>query len=48
MAGVFYALANFVDGGPILDLPVNPGASWASQLNRPDALSCEIDARDDE
>lgn len=48
MAGVSYALANFVDGGPILDLPVNPGASWASQLNRPDALSCEIDARDDE
>ena len=48
MAGVSFALANFIDGGPILDLPVMPGASWASQLNRADALSCKIDARDDE
>lgn len=48
MAGVSYALANFVDGGPILDLPVMTGASWAAQLNRADALSCKIDARDEE
>lgn len=46
MAGVSYALADFVTGGPILDLPVMEGASWASQLNRPDALSCSIDLND--
>lgn len=46
MAGVSYALANFVDGGPILDLPVMEGASWSAQLNRPDALSCSIDMND--
>lgn len=48
MAGVSYALADFVTGGPILDLPVMEGASWASQLNRPDAVSCSIDLNDDE
>lgn len=46
MAGVSYALADFVTGGPILDLPVKEGASWAAQLNRPDALSCEVDLND--
>lgn len=46
MAGVSYALVNFVTGGPILDLPINAGASWATQLNRGDALSCDIDCRD--
>lgn len=46
MAGVSYALANFVDGGPILDLPVMEGASWSAQLNRADALSCKVDMRD--
>lgn len=46
MVGVSYALADFVTGGPILDLPVMEGASWATQLNRPDALSCTIDLND--
>ena len=46
MAGVSYALADFVTGGPILDLPVKEGASWATQLNRPDALSCDVDLND--
>jgi len=46
MAGVSYALADFVTGGPILDLPVMEGASWASQLNRPDEVSCTVDMRD--
>ena len=48
MAGVTYALADFVTGGPILDLPIMEGASWASQLNRPDALSCSVDLNDDD
>lgn len=48
MAGVSYALADFVTGGPILDLPVMEGASWAAQLNRPDAVSCKIDLNDDD
>lgn len=46
MAGVSYALADFVTGGPILDLPIKEGASWAAQLNRPDALSCDVDLND--
>lgn len=46
MAGVSYALADFVTGGPILDLPVMEGADWAAQLNRPDTLSCTIDLND--
>ena len=46
MTGVSFGLADFVTGGPILDLPVMEGASWASQLNRPDALSCKIDLND--
>lgn len=46
MAGVSYALADFVTGGPILDLPIREGASWAAQLNRPDALSCSVDMND--
>lgn len=46
MAGVTYALADFVTGGPILDLPVLKGASWSSQLNRPDELSCKVSLRD--
>lgn len=48
MAGVTYALADFVTGGPILDLPVMEGASWASQLNRADAVSCSVDLNDDD
>lgn len=46
MAGIRYGLADFVSGGPILDLPVMKGASWAAQLNRPDSLSCKVDMRD--
>lgn len=46
MPGVSFALADFVTGGPILDLPVMKGASWGAQLNRPDELSCKIDMRD--
>ena len=48
MAGVSYALADFVTGGPILDLPVREGASWAAQLNRADAVTCSIDLNDDD
>lgn len=46
MAGVSYALADFVTGGPILELPVMEGASWGSQLNRPDEVSCSVDMND--
>ncbi|UYL87150.1 minor tail protein [Microbacterium phage OscarSo] len=46
MAGVSFALADFVTGGPILDLPVMKGASWSAQLNRPDELTCKVDMRD--
>jgi hypothetical protein len=46
MAGVSYALADFVTGGPILDLPVKEGASWGAQLNRPDTVSCSVDMND--
>ncbi len=46
MAGVSFGLVDFVTGGPILDLPVMEGASWAAQLNRPDALSCSVDMND--
>lgn len=46
MPGVSFALADFVTGGPILDLPVMKGASWGAQLNRPDEVSCKIDMRD--
>jgi hypothetical protein len=42
---VHFALSDFVTGGPIIDLPINEGASWASPLNRPDAVSCVIDMR---
>lgn len=45
MPGVSYALADFVTGGPILDLPVRKGASWSAQMGRPDALSCSINMR---
>lgn len=48
MAGVSFALADFVTGGPILDLPVMEGASWSAQLNRPDAVTCSIDLNDDD
>lgn len=48
MVGISYVLVDFVTGGPILDLPVKQGASWAAQLNRPDTLSCAIDMRDAE
>jgi hypothetical protein len=46
MPGVSFGLADFVTGGPILDLPVMEGASWGAQLNRPDSVSCTIDMRD--
>lgn len=46
MAGISYGLVDFVSGGPILDLPVKTGATWSAQLNRPDALTCEVDMRD--
>lgn len=46
MAGVSFGLADFVTGGPIVDLPVKKGASWAAQLNRPDELSCSVNLRD--
>ena len=46
MPGVSYALANFVDGGPIVDLPVMTGATWSAQLNRPDAVGCKVDLKD--
>ena len=46
MGGVSYALADFVTGGPVLDLPIKEGASWAAQLNRPDSLSCDVDLND--
>lgn len=45
MTGVTYSLANFIDGGPILDLPVKEGASWSALLNGPDEVSCSIDMR---
>lgn len=46
MAGVTYGLADFVTGGPILDLPVMEGASWGAQLNRPDTVSCSVNMND--
>lgn len=46
MVGVSFALADFVTGGPILDLPVMEGAEWAAQLGRADALSCTVDMND--
>lgn len=46
MPGVSFGLADFVSGGPIVDLPIMKGASWGVQLNRPDKLSCKIDMRD--
>lgn len=48
MPGVSFALADFVSGGPILDLPIREGASWAATLNRPDTLSCSVDLNDPE
>lgn len=46
MPGVSYALADFVTGGPIVDLPVLAGASWGSQLNRPDSVECAVSLKD--
>lgn len=46
MPGVSYALADFVTGGPIVDLPVLEGAPWSAQLNRPDSVSCTVDLND--
>lgn len=46
MPGVSYALADFVTGGPIVDLPVLEGATWAAQLNRPDSVECTVDLND--
>lgn len=46
MPGVSYALANFVTGDPIIDLPVKEGATWGVGLNRADTLSCTVDMRD--
>lgn len=46
MVAVSFAIADFVTGGPIVDLPVTPGASWGAQINRPDTVSCSIDLRD--
>ena len=46
MPGVTYGLADFVTGGPILDLPVMEGATWGAQINRPDSVDCTIDMRD--
>jgi hypothetical protein len=46
MPGVSYALADFVTGGPIVDLPVLEGATWSSQLNRPDAVGCTVTLND--
>lgn len=48
MSGVSYALADFVTGGPIVDLPVLEGASWMAALNRPDSVGCTIDLKDDD
>lgn len=48
MTGVSYALADFVTGGPIVDLPVLEGASWGAFLNRPDSVECAIDINDDD
>lgn len=44
---VIYGLADFVTGGPIVDLPVMKGASWSALLNRSDSLECTIDLRDE-
>lgn len=48
MTGVSYSLANFVDGSPIVPLPIMEGASWSAMLNRPDSVSCSIDLRDED
>lgn len=46
MGAVTYALADFVTGGPIIDLPVKKGAPWTVALNRADSLECTINMRD--
>lgn len=46
MTGISYGLVDFVTGGPILDLPVMEGASWSTQLNRGDEVTCSIDLND--
>ena len=46
MPGVRYALADFVTGDPIAELPVMEGAKWTTQVNRPDSLSCTVDLND--
>ena len=48
MPGVSYALADFVTGGPIVDLPVLEGASWGALLNRPDTVECTVDLNDED
>lgn len=45
---VTFGLAEYHSGERILDLPVMEGASWSTMLNAPDALSCEIDLRDED
>lgn len=46
MPGIRFALSDFVTGGPLLDVPINEGASWATVLNKADSVSCDIDMRD--
>lgn len=48
MPGVRFALSDFVTGGPLLDVPIQAGASWATVLNKADSLSCSVDLRDPE
>lgn len=45
---VRFALSDFVTGGPILDVPIQEGASWSTVLNKADSLSCAVDLRDPE
>lgn len=48
MGGVTFALVDFKTGGPIVDLPIEEGAGWTSQLNRADSLSCSVALRSKE
>lgn len=45
---VSFHTVEFTTGKPIADLPIMEGASWATMLNKPDSLSCELDLRDDD
>lgn len=45
---VTFHTVEFTTGKPLADLPVSPGASWATLLNKPDSLSCEVDLRSEE